>query len=225
MTIDIHELGRMLDSRLEMRRSRYVPLDVKTLSRNEIISSIAAVFEEQLTKVLEPGDPGEEFFESTIAWDDYFSSATPSETEVAKIIDLAKKDYYAYIVVRLASRFIPVGVFKQLDDWRQQEYLGILVKPPTHSGQRRYKNAQRDMLIVGQIKRLQQAGINPTRDPYKKDRNSGCDLVADAISRVPGRGMSYAAVERVWKRRNSLPVPRHLGAQLLSAIIARTQSV
>jgi hypothetical protein len=71
------------------------------------------------------------------------------------------------------------------------------------------------VLVVTQIRQLEIAGFKPTRNPVAKERNSGCDIVADALQRL-GEGMvTYNAIEKIWKRRNTATPPA-----LIAALVA-----
>lgn len=83
--------------------------------------------------------------------------------------------------------------------WLSLFLLGEIVAPPQRK-QGRPNEIGKKLMIWRILLKLKEFGINPTRnDATDAATNpSGCDLVAEALSRLGEKPKSYDAVKRIW---------------------------
>lgn len=88
------------------------------------------------------------------------------------------------------------------------DYIGALlreeVKPPSPRPEHE-TTWYRDLFIVRAIRRLEVAGVPPTRMRDGKHRRSGCDAVAEALKEL-GERCHYDRAEQIWVRRNKVTI-------------------
>ena len=140
-------------------------------------------------------------------------------SELASLVEAARKDYEAYQVLEWVVLAIPqCANAPPIKEWQYQKHLGLFPPPKRRSGSQSHQNVHRDTLIVGEIKSLTGVGFRATRNRAKKDRGtedegaySACDVVSCALARS-GKTISYEAVEAVWNHRCNLLLPKLLAS-------------
>lgn len=173
------------------------------ISREDAVKVVAAIFLDQLQEQVSLEGIGGDFALSVMCFGKFFPNNPPTESELARVLEEAKTDYYAHLAVTLLVMLNRENPPRQLKTWEQELYLGLIAAPPKPRGPSLYQNAHRDMLIVGQIKQLQAVGWLPTRNEAVNTQNSGCDVVREALA-IAGVHLSYGAIESVWKKRGSI---------------------
>ena len=169
------------------------------VGRKVAVESVSEVLKAQMTKPFPTSGPGIDFAMGLFCFGEYFSSIPPSEAELAEALRLSEVDYYADLAVKFLQALSKKHPYPAIDAWENRRYLGKTRSPDKPPGPGRYKNLLRDKLIVEQIRELQNVGFNPTRNEATLDRNSGCDIIVDAMKNS-GLAISYAAVAAIWKK-------------------------
>lgn len=129
-------------------------------------------------------------------------------TLIRRLIRDAETDAVAVSVLKLIDRFPATSEAVALvRDWRFKADFGLKPAPKRSRGPRKSTNWARDTHIVSMIKILQRHGRDPTRNDASSHKNSGCDVVREAMRRV-GHATSYKTIETVWTDRHRLdPAP------------------
>lgn len=193
----------------------------RSISRSDAVDLVSVAIKEQLMNPLPIKGEGVHFATSIYAYSDYFTSTEPSDEELNRVIFISNTDYYANLsleLLRMISRdFLP----QPLKAWEDQRYLGLSTAPSKPPGQSPYRYLHRDTLIISQITQLELVGFAPMRSRDTPSKNSGCDIVADALE-TEKRTMDYSAIEAVWKKRARMQVVNAilqlLGDALLNAL-------
>lgn len=181
--------------------SRY---DGQRVARNTAVEIVEKVLKEQISEPLPTAGPGIDFVLGQLCFYEYFSANPPSEAELVETLRLSEVDYYADLAVKLLQMLSIGSPTSALNEWEKRRYLGETTAPDKPPGPGRHKNLHRDNLLTGQIRELQNLGFKPTRSEATSDRNSGCDIVVDALQNN-GLAMSYAAIEAIWKKAKNKP--------------------
>ncbi|UYV37392.1 hypothetical protein N4R57_21020 [Rhodobacteraceae bacterium D3-12] len=184
------------------------------LTKEEATKFVAKVLSEQLTQTLGSKDPGSNIMRGLLVLQDVFKTLPPSEEDIVRTIECSQHDYHAFWALRFLATLKIAPNSTALQRWQSSFLSGAINEPPLPKGPYRDRDAHRNMLIVSQIKQLEQIGFRPTRNDASTHQNSGCDIVADALQSL-GKGMSYSAVERVWKERDKLPQPKYIADLLI----------
>lgn len=195
------------------------------LTANEAREKVAELFRTQLFDGVGAKDPGAKTFAGMLSLQTAFPSLPrpPSDDEILHAIERSKTDYYAFQALRILARLQIAPQSAALKTWEQNVLLGLIDEPPLPKGPSAFRDAHRNMLIISQIEQLEHAGFKPTRNKQRnvdsEAHESGCDIVADSLSSL-GQGMSYAAVERVWKNREKQPRLDILATLITHAILS-----
>jgi hypothetical protein len=184
------------------------------------VESVSEALNAQMTKPFPTLGHGIDLAMGLFCYGEYFSSIPPSEAELAEALRLSEVDYYADRAVKFLQALSRKHQYPAIDAWENRRYLGKTRAPDKPPGPGRYKNLHRDKLIVGQIRELQNFGFNPTRNEATLSRNSGCDIIVDAMKNS-GLAMSYAAVEAIWKKAGNLPDMSQIAILFFEAISAQ----
>jgi hypothetical protein len=176
-----------------------------SLTAEEAEKRVAAVLAEQIVPPDFFEGLGEKLFFGLFHCNEVFGTIWPTSEQIDDAIVTAEKDYGTFSALNLIGQMTNQGVHPNLDTWKFNLFNGLVVIPSRPKGLSKFSLRQRDMLIVGQIQELTKVGFKPTRSSTVDCDESGCGIVAKATHRVQ-TGMTYQAVERVWKRRD-LPVP------------------
>jgi hypothetical protein len=169
-------------------------------------------------KQLKSSDRGMKVLVGLLSLDEVFPSFPPSETEINRAIERSNVDYATFQAVRMLVVLGFPESFASLRSWRRSLMAGILTEPPLPKGPSRFRDAQRNMILISQIHELEKLGFSPTRGAKKNGvYTSGCDIVAAAVSGVC-QIMTYEAIEAVWKSRSVLIKPEILALMLQEAI-------
>ena len=195
------------------------------LTANEAREKVTELFRDQLTDGIGAKDPGGNAFAGLLSLQTAFPSLPrpPSDDEILHAIERSKADYYAFQALRILAHLQIAPRSAALKTWEQNALLGLICEPPFPKGPSPFRDAHRNMLIISQIEQLEHAGFKPTRNKQQnvdsEAHESGCDIVADSLSSL-GQGMSYAAVERVWKNREKQPRLDILATLITHAILS-----
>lgn len=166
-------------------------------------------------------DPGQALTLGLYYCNEVFGTLTPTKLQVEAAIKDAQDNYGIFCALRLLGQVVVAGIYPSLDDWKSSLFLELALVPPRPKGQPKFKLAQRDAIMVSQIRQLEGIGFSPTRNRDSKRANdiSACDVVAKATERVSGLPMmSYAGVERVWKKRHK-PFFGNVGNEYLELLL------
>ncbi|TCP41350.1 hypothetical protein EV662_10596 [Rhodovulum marinum] len=144
----------------------------------------------------------------------------PSEAEVVDAIERSSTDYKTFQALRLSARLGFSDQYPALKAWERDLISGLVNEPPLPKGPSNARDAQRNMLIVSQIRQLDVAGFKPMRNEATSARTSGCDIVADVMTDL-GNPMTYSAVEAVWKNRDKAPQPKFLADLLVEGVLRK----
>lgn len=202
-----------------------------TLDPNETVTSekaqhiVANILRQQLIDVkVKSADTGAKILHGFLALEDVFPSVTPNEREVDIAIARANDDYPTFQALRVLVLLGYPQHFVALRAWDRALKADLLTEPRVPKGPSVFRDAQRNMIIISQIKQLERLNFKPTRSE-KKDKAliSGCDIVSDAMADI-NRSMSYSAVETIWKNRDKLPQPETLANMLIQALVSALEA-
>lgn len=187
------------------------------------VAKVAEVLRDQWRSSPAPDDLGYEFYTGLLSVDFYFTDFPPREEELDMAIQQAENDYYAFLTLRF---LISLGVPDSLPSlrlWGRKVAAGTVRQPQRPKGPTKFANIWRDHLLLGQINNLKAAGFLPTRNAATGAEESACDIVSKATHQIgEGRGMTYTAVEGIWRRQERLirliTLPRCLAEFLASTL-------
>ena len=163
------------------------------------------VLEEHLNQSDTGDGQGQALVSGLFYCNEIFGTIAPSRQQVEAAIEVAQDDYGSFCALNLLLQISAPGIYPILDDWKSSLFLELVSVPPRPRGRSKLVLAQRDAIMVGQVRQLERIGFRPTRNSGSRRTNemSGCDVVAKATQLVHGLpALSYDAVERVWKMRN-----------------------
>jgi hypothetical protein len=203
------------------RRTWSSAYDGEPLERQVAVEHVSRVLMEQRQSPLPSAGPGVDFALAMYCFDDFFSAIPPSDEELAEAIARSETDFYADQAVSLMLMLTRSRPIAALTAWENRRYLGQSSPPHKPPGSTRYRNLQRDTLIAGQIRELTNVGFKPTRNDATSGRNSGCDIVVDALKHN-GLSMSYPAVEAIWKKAQRSPRLDQIAALLIEGLLGET---
>lgn len=197
-----------------------------SIEQKQIVASeeaqqiVANVLKHQLlSNTLKSTDLGMKVLHGLLALEEVFPALAPSENDIDLAIARAKDDYTTFQALRV---LIVLGFpqnFVVLRAWERALKADLLTEPPVPKGPSVFRDAQRNMLIISQIKQLEQLNFKPTRSEKKnKALVSGCDIVSRAMGDI-GRGMPYSTIETIWKNRDKIPRPKTLAVLLSQATV------
>tara|TARA_R110002051_G_scaffold320982_1_gene407466 strand:+ start:1640 stop:2350 length:711 start_codon:yes stop_codon:yes gene_type:complete len=215
-------LGLFAD-RVEMR----IELDwADTIGPNETIAPekarqlVANVLRQQLVDTqLKSSDSGMKAFYGLMALEVVFPGIAPNAREVDLVIARANEDYVAFQALRMLVVLGYPKSFVALQAWDRDLKADLLTEPPAPKGPSVLRDAQRNMIIISQIKQLERLRFKPMRSEKKnKSPISGCDIVSGAMADID-RAMSYSTVETIWKNRDKIPQPKTLANMLIQGLV------
>jgi hypothetical protein len=183
------------------------------------IKKTTEILQEQWRQPPNSADLGYKFYLGLVLVDKYFSSLPPTEAELENTILLAQDDHGAFQALRflIASGLAPES--RALAQWNIQVMAGTFREPRSARGPSPITNLWRDHLLCGQIKALKAAGFSAYRNAATDDESSACDIVAKATHlSCDGRGMTYDAVEAIWKRHAQLHRPELVAKAMLQPL-------
>lgn len=151
------------------------------LSREDAVQRVANVLTEQLGSPFPEKGPGADLVIGLTWFGDYFSTSTPTDDEISIVIERATSDYYAHQALCHLSDITGDLRPEILKEWERRHRLGLVQRPRKPRGPSPRKYSHKEMLVLNQIRQLEAAGFKPTRNSEAKKRNSGCDIVAEAM--------------------------------------------
>lgn len=191
----------------------------ETIAPEKAQQLVANILRQQLVDTqLKSTDRGVKAFYGLLALQDVFPNIPPNEHEVDHAIARANQDYVAFQALRMLLVLGYSKSFGALQAWDRALKADLLTEPPAPKGPSALRDAQRNMVIISQIKQLERLRFKPTRSEKKnKVLISGCDIVSGAMADID-RAMSYSTVETIWKNRGKLPQPKALANMLIQAL-------
>jgi hypothetical protein len=186
----------------KQERREWAHKQIRTpLHASEAQQKVVAALKGQLQPKPSSKDVSAKLYEGLLSLDTYFENIPPTENQIQTVIEKSQSDYRAFQALR-AFAFLKVSPNSPtIKNWQDSLQLGLLTEPKMPRGPSPFGNAHRNMLIISQIKQLEALGWDPTQNNATKGNNSGCGIVAAAMSEL-GHTMTYEAVENVWKKRN-----------------------
>lgn len=184
------------------------------------VENVVSVLSEQLTAKAVFDGPGKAAFQGVLACKEVFGTLFPSDEQIENAIERAQEDHMVVCALQLLAHTCPTGQNPHLDRWKTGLFLEAIPIAQRPKGPSPFGLSHRDMLIVNQIKQLAVVGFNPTRNSLTKRNESGCDIVSTATHHLGrGSGMTYVAVEGVWKRHRA-PTIGNFGNEILDQFAA-----
>lgn len=118
------------------------------------------------------------------------------------LVERSRNDRLSWVALAsVCEQILLIGTFPfplplELSQWIADRITGRerAQRPPRVQGRPR-KYTARDKTIVFVVEFLKDNGIDPRKKTPAAHENSACDIVADAL------GMTYSAVEKVWRER------------------------
>ena len=202
-------------------------LDGAELTRQEAVGKVTEILREQLVR-LSGGSKslGMNGFLGLLWVEEAFPSlpSLPTKDEVEIAIEQSNTDYKTFQALRILARLEYSEIYPALKTWEKDLISGLKIEPRMPKGPSTFRDAQRNMLLVSQVRQLRIAGFKPTRNEVTSSHTSGCDIVAEAMTEI-GHTMTYAAVEAVWKKRDTIiPRPKLLVALLQKSVLGALPS-
>ncbi|MGR3513177.1 MAG: hypothetical protein ACU0GG_10455 [Paracoccaceae bacterium] len=155
----------------------------------------------QFTKI-NSSDPGA-LFSAGVLYEQNFLPETIEFSDLERLIEAARRDYYAYAILRWIDHCSGDFAPPCLKEWRNEHYLGLFKPPSRPKGVPKYANLHRNTLSVGEVQRLCAIGFKATRSKAGTTL-SACDVIVEALEKNASI-LSYDAVETIWQNRDSLP--------------------
>ena len=190
---------------LEGKGDRYWAQKVKGehLSASDAQQKVASILRDQIRPKPKSTDFGAKAQEGLLSLEVYFESIPPTESQIEAVIEKSKTDYRAFQAVRMfaAQKICPNS--PSIKNWQSNLALGLLISSTVLISPSPIGNVHRDMLIVSQVEQLKALGWNPTQNETTTDKDSGCGIVANAMTELD-HPMTYSGVEKVWTKRHNL---------------------
>jgi hypothetical protein len=212
-------LNQLADA-LERKIRRDWAVADHTMGLDAAVRKTAEVLAEQWRKPLDPSAQGHQFLVGLIMLEKYFTAIPPPDDELELAILKSAEDHSAFQALRFLVVAGLAGKFEALDLWNRRVMAGSLREPLIPRGPSQATNLWRDHLICSQIKALKDEGFAVFRNSATPEKSSACDIVAKATHLLgDGRGMTYAAVEGIWKRQPKLMRPEIIAEAMLRPLL------